>query len=579
MMIEQSWPGLYMSTSLARSGLLSAVIVEQEPLDGARWSLRGLRRAAWIAGWQPAIQAFLGFRHGLQHFIGRIRNPRMHPQLSDLRDLRVDVHRVTAFKSEPCHELLRRLAPDVTIICGTPILPESLLSIARICTLNTHTSVLPHYRGGGSLEWPLFFRDTEKIGFTIHKAIAQVDAGPFLCQEAIAVQARDTGQDLLRRAFVRATERMTDILRESHLDPTEFKHYEKPLAYSWHKPNRIVRRYMYGPSLRRRATPVVQRIAWKIKLNPFPRQKDHGIVVFYFHRALANDTPRSDWRRILGHPTVDELREKLLYIKERFEIIPTAQALELIDRRQPLQQSYAVITADDGYRDFRTHFLPLAEALSVPATFFVCTGAITNGSVWFQKLYDLITQIRGGRLYLPWADRRIYFGDVEHRVLTIEDVIIPYLKRLTRENRQRRLEELFQSNPVDSGTDPRDAFCDIRDLLELKASRRIELHLHSHDHDPYETLTDKELEEDVRASQRFFSEQLGIDSTVLSYPNGKFKSEQTGLVSRLGIKHAFSTIRGFEQPPTARPYSLLRAGISNEPLAGFHWNLSRILQG
>jgi len=436
---------------------------------------------------------------------------------------------------------------------------------------------LPHYRGGGSLFWPLFFQDTEKIGFTIHKAVAQVDAGPYLRQEAITVQARDTGEDLLRRAFVRATQSMTEILRESHLDPTEFKHYEKPLAYSWRAPDTIVRRYMYGPSLRQRAIPVVQRIAWKTKLNPFPRRKDHGIAVFYFHRALASDTPRSDWRRIMGHPTVDQLREKLVYLKERFEIIPSAQALELIDRRQPLQQSYAVITADDGYRDFRTHFLPLAEALSVPATFFVCTGAITSGSVWFQKLYDLITQIRGDRLYLPWADRRIYFGDVEHRVLTIERVIAPYIKRLTRQNRLRRLEDLFQSNPVDSETDPRDAFCDIRDLLELKASRRIELHLHSHEHDPYETLTDEELEEDVRTCRRFFSEKLGIESTVLSYPNGGFKPQQASLLCRLGIKHAFSTIRGFEQPPTARPYSIFRAGMANEPLAAFHWSLSRIL--
>lgn len=207
MMMEQAWPGLYMSTHLARAGLLSAVIVEDEPLDEARWGLRGLRRAAQTAGWRPGLQAFLGFRYGIKDAIGRISQPTTHPQLSDLRELRVEVHRVSAFKSERCHKLLQQLAPDVTIICGTPILPQSLLSIARICTLNTHTSVLPHYRGGGSLFWPLFFQDTEKIGFTIHEAVAQVDAGPYLFQEAITVEARDTQEDLLRRAFVRATER------------------------------------------------------------------------------------------------------------------------------------------------------------------------------------------------------------------------------------------------------------------------------------------------------------------------------------------------------------------------------------
>src|SRR5437867_3136343 len=151
MMMEQAWPGLYMSTKLARAGLLSAVIVEEEPLDGVNCSLHGVRRAAGTVGWRPAIEAFLGFRHGIRHALRRMRERETHPQLSDFRDLQVDVHRVPAFKSEACHELLRRLAPDVTVICGTPILPDSLLSIARICTLNTHTSILPHYRGGGSL--------------------------------------------------------------------------------------------------------------------------------------------------------------------------------------------------------------------------------------------------------------------------------------------------------------------------------------------------------------------------------------------------------------------------------------------
>ena len=135
MMMEHAWPGLYMSAKLARDGLLSAVIVQQESLDDARWSIRGLRRAAATAGWRPAVSAFLGFRHGIHHALSRMWERTDHPQLSDLRDLKVDVYRVAAFKSEACRDLLTRLAPDVTVICGTPILPESLLSVARICTL------------------------------------------------------------------------------------------------------------------------------------------------------------------------------------------------------------------------------------------------------------------------------------------------------------------------------------------------------------------------------------------------------------------------------------------------------------
>ena len=578
MLIEQSWPGLYMSAHLAKAGLLCAVIVQEEPLDNARWSLRGLRRAAQNAGWLPGLQAFVGFRHGILHAFNRIRTPAAHPLVNDLRQWGVLVHRVRHFKSEDCRELLRSLAPDITVICGTPILPESLLSIARICTLNTHTSLLPHYRGGGSLFWPLFFRDISRVGFTIHKAVAQVDAGPYLHQEAITVSPADTPQTLLRRSFVRASDVMTELLRHLPSDSSPFKHYEKPLAYSWRSPHAAVRRYADGSTLRQRVLPLVQRAVWTLTAGP-RRADARGITVFYFHRALANDTPPTDFRRVLGHPTIDELREKLLYLKQSFKIIPARKALELIDGHEPLTEAYAVVTADDGYRDFRTNFLPLAEELNVPATLFVCTGAIKNGSVWFQRLYDLISDFHSDRLYLPWADCRIHFGEVEHRVLTIERVISPYIKRLTRMVRRDQLDAFFESNPIDAEPDSRDAFCDTRDLEALSASPLIELHLHSDEHDPYETLTDKELEDDVKACMRFFSEQLRIESTVLSYPNGRSKSDQAPVLARLGIKHAFSTLPGVEDPQKTRPYSILRTGMTNEPMASFHWNLRKLIQG
>jgi hypothetical protein len=38
MMMEQGWSALYMSTQLARVGLLAAVIVQKEPLDGVAWN-------------------------------------------------------------------------------------------------------------------------------------------------------------------------------------------------------------------------------------------------------------------------------------------------------------------------------------------------------------------------------------------------------------------------------------------------------------------------------------------------------------------------------------------------------------
>jgi peptidoglycan/xylan/chitin deacetylase (PgdA/CDA1 family) len=435
--------------------------------------------------------------------------------------------------------------------------------------------VLPHYRGGGSLFWPLFFRDPEKVGFTIHKAVAQVDAGPYLYQEALTVGPGDTPERIARRAFVRATEKMSEILRESPLDDTVWKQYEKPLRYAWRAPDVMLKRYVAGPNLRQKTVSAVKQAAWAMKVNP-PRSV--GIATFLLHRVLVDGTRPNDWRRMMSHPTVSELREKLLYLKHRFEIISVSKALELIDRREPVKETYAVITVDDGYRDFRTQLLPLAEELGIPATLFVCTGAIQSGSVWFQRLYDLITRIRGDRLYLPWADRRVYFGDIEQRIMTVERVIAPYLKRLSRTTRCERMESLLRHNPVDPMPDPEDAFCNIKDLMELKASRWIELHPHSHHHDPYETLNEQELVADVTACRRFFADNLGIESSVMSYPNGRSRPAYDVVLQRLGIKHAFGINFGLEQPPTTQSHGIMRLGLGNESMADFHWNIRKLLR-
>jgi hypothetical protein len=181
-------------------------------------------------------------------------------------------------------------------------------------------------------------------------------------------------------------------------------------------------------------------------------------------------------------------------------------------------------------------------------------------------------------LYLPWADCRVYFGDTEHRVMTIERAIAPYLKRLSRTARTERLESLFRHNPVDPIPDPQDAFCTTEDLLKLRASPFAELHPHSHYHHPYETLNEEELVDDVTRCRRFFVDSLGIESSVMSYPNGRSRPGHDAILNRLGIKHAFSINFGLEQPPKTLPYGIMRAPLSSEPMASFHWNIRRLLR-
>ena len=73
-----------------------------------------------------------------------------------------------------------RLRPDLlAIACFPRILGERWLTLAPHGALNLHPSRLPAYRGPSPLFWQ-FRNGEERMGVTLHRAVAAVDAGPVL---------------------------------------------------------------------------------------------------------------------------------------------------------------------------------------------------------------------------------------------------------------------------------------------------------------------------------------------------------------------------------------------------------------
>ena len=82
-----------------------------------------------------------------------------------------------------------RLRPDLlAIACFPRILGERWLTLAPHGAFNLHPSRLPAYRGPSPLFWQ--FRSGEKrMGITLHRAVAAVDAGPVVETDEIPVAA------------------------------------------------------------------------------------------------------------------------------------------------------------------------------------------------------------------------------------------------------------------------------------------------------------------------------------------------------------------------------------------------------
>jgi methionyl-tRNA formyltransferase len=106
------------------------------------------------------------------------------------------------------------LDADVVVVAAYGVLiPEVLLE--RALWLNVHPSLLPRWRGAAPVERALMAGDRE-TGVTIHRTVAELDAGPIAAQRAFPIEADDDAGAIYRRSARVAVELLRDVLP----DPT-----------------------------------------------------------------------------------------------------------------------------------------------------------------------------------------------------------------------------------------------------------------------------------------------------------------------------------------------------------------------
>jgi phosphoribosylglycinamide formyltransferase-1 len=96
-------------------------------------------------------------------------------------------------------DALERHGVDVVAMAGfMRILEKPIFDAFPGRVLNTHPSLLPSFRGAHAVEEALA-AGVKVTGCTIHVAVAEVDAGPILAQEAVPVLDDDTIDTLHER--------------------------------------------------------------------------------------------------------------------------------------------------------------------------------------------------------------------------------------------------------------------------------------------------------------------------------------------------------------------------------------------
>ena len=107
--------------------------------------------------------------------------------------------------------LLRSLAPDLTVVAAYgQILPEEVLNVPTLGSVNVHASILPKYRGAAPINRAILDGETE-TGITIMYTAKKLDAG-----DIISVRKTPIGPDEdAEQLFARLAELGADLLSET----------------------------------------------------------------------------------------------------------------------------------------------------------------------------------------------------------------------------------------------------------------------------------------------------------------------------------------------------------------------------
>lgn len=106
------------------------------------------------------------------------------------------VYQPVNFKLDEDVEQLRALEPDLLVVVAYGlILPQSVLDIPKLGSINVHGSLLPRWRGAAPIHRALMAGD-DKTGITIMKVVKKLDAGDMLYKDQCPITATDTSSSL-----------------------------------------------------------------------------------------------------------------------------------------------------------------------------------------------------------------------------------------------------------------------------------------------------------------------------------------------------------------------------------------------
>lgn len=113
---------------------------------------------------------------------------------------------------------LKKLSPDISIVADYGLMiPDDIISLPKLETLNIHFSRLPKYRGPSPVQYTIL-NGEKSAWISIIKLVRKLDAGEIIYQKEISLSGDETTENLYKKLFNIASVDLPAVLSDFALN-------------------------------------------------------------------------------------------------------------------------------------------------------------------------------------------------------------------------------------------------------------------------------------------------------------------------------------------------------------------------
>ncbi len=257
-----------------------------------------------------------------------------------------------------------------------------------------------------------------------------------------------------------------------------------------------------------------------------------------------------------------EFEKLILYLKERYAIIPLKELFENYRSQKKVPKKTIAITFDDGYINNFTVALPILKKHNVPATFYLITESLENKEfyVW-PDVIDLIQKHTKEDIKLTVGTFKYPGFYCDTLKLSLTD-----LMKQSGSEREKHLNEIKQKYPIyisEAAKEPElIKMIHKTELENYKDEPLIEYGSHTHLHYNLEHLNSEDCFKEVSVSKHIIEKIIKKPVLSLAFPDGSYNETTIVNSKKAGYENIVAVTYKLNEN-NKDPYILSRFTVSN----------------